>query len=370
MEQIQVKTETKSYPVLIGDGVIDQLQQVLEERVRDCSRILIISDSNVAPLYLDEVKSKLSGYQVNEWVIPAGETSKSIREYEKGITYALRCQLDRQACIIALGGGVVGDLAGFIASTYLRGIRFIQVPTTLLAHDSSVGGKVGINHTSGKNLIGAFHQPEAVLYDIHFLKTLPKKEWRSGFAEIVKLALIRDPDFYDYLEENVRSLPIEDEILTDIVKKAISIKAEIVGQDEREAGIRAYLNFGHTLGHAIEAESRYQSITHGEAVMIGMIFAMKLSEEHFKTKVFPEGFFTWVHQLGYSDWHATLNKGGLLLETMKKDKKSQENKIRMVLLKNCGDVILQTVEDSILTAELASYRTWLKTIAADRVAEK
>lgn len=366
MELVEVNTETKSYPVYIGDGVIDQLQTVIDEKITDCSSVLIISDSNVAPLYLDTVKTKLSGYQMNEWVIPAGETSKSLREYEKGITYALRCQLDRKALIIALGGGVVGDLAGFIASTYLRGIRFIQIPTTLLAHDSSVGGKVGINHTFGKNLIGSFHQPEAVLYDTTFLKTLTLKEWRSGFAEVLKLALIRDPAFYQFLTENVRSLPIADEILIEIVKKAISIKAEIVSEDEHESGIRAYLNFGHTLGHAIEAESRYQSITHGEAVMIGMIFAMKLSEDLYKTQVIPKDFIAWIHELGFSDWHATVNKGSLLLETMKRDKKTKDHTIWMVLLKKCGDVTFERIEDTILVHQLSTFREWLKDVAKDK----
>ncbi|MCF6137573.1 3-dehydroquinate synthase [Pseudalkalibacillus berkeleyi] len=360
MEKVHVNTEAKKYSVYIGDGIVDQLPEVIQSQVPDCGKILIITDSNVAPLYLNKVKGLLDGFSVNEWVVPAGETSKSMRELEKGITYALRCELDRHALIIALGGGVVGDLAGFIAATYLRGIRFLQIPTTLLAHDSSVGGKVGVNHTYGKNLIGAFHQPEAVIYDVQFLNTLPAKEWRSGFAEVVKLAFIRDATFYDFLFEKVRSLPVNKEILITIVKRAIEMKAAIVSEDEKEAGIRAYLNFGHTLGHAIEAESRYQSITHGEAVMIGMIFALRLSEVHSHQPIIPKGFLAWIHQLGYANWHATLNKSNLLLETMKKDKKNKKDKIRMVLLKECGSATVSAVENQLLIDQLSTFKEWLK----------
>ncbi|WP_349407566.1 3-dehydroquinate synthase [Pseudalkalibacillus sp. SCS-8] len=360
METVDVNTGTKSYPVYISEGNITQLQNIIDEHVPQCSSVLIVTDSNVAPLYLKKVKACITNQSVFEWVIPAGETSKSLREFDKGITYALRCQLDRNALVLALGGGVVGDLAGFIASTYLRGIRFIQIPTTLLAHDSSVGGKVGINHPLGKNLIGSFHQPEAVLYDVQFLNTLSKREWRSGFAEVLKLALIQDPSFYNELFAKVKELPIEREGLIPIIKHAIEIKADIVGKDEKESGVRAFLNFGHTLGHAIETESRYQTISHGEAVMIGMVFAMRLSERMFDKDIMPAEFVSWIQRLGYTVWHPTLNKSELLLETMKKDKKVKENKIRMVLLEKCGDVKLESVEDRLLIEELMNYRSWVK----------
>ncbi|MCF6408228.1 3-dehydroquinate synthase [Pseudalkalibacillus salsuginis] len=360
METIEVKTKSKQYPVHIGEGAISKLGHLIEESVPRCSSILIITDSNVAPLYLQQVKMELKDYQVYKWVIPAGESSKSLREYEKGITYALRCQLDRNALIIALGGGVVGDLAGFIASSYLRGIRFIQIPTTLLAHDSSVGGKVGINHSLGKNLIGAFHQPEAVLFDTNFLTTLPAREWRSGFAEIVKLGLIRDAEFYEFLSSNIESLPVKEELLGKVIKRAIELKAEIVGMDEREAGIRAYLNLGHTLGHAIEAESRYQSISHGEAVMIGMLYAIKLSEASMKRKIVTKRFYQWIEQLGYAFWHPTLNKSGLLLERMKQDKKNSRQQIHMVLLKECGEATLEKVEDQFILDQLSSFKAWVR----------
>ncbi|MGP4078348.1 3-dehydroquinate synthase [Pseudalkalibacillus sp. R45] len=362
METIEVRTDNEQYPVFIGKGMISNLNTIIKETVPECSSILIISDSNVAPLYLKLVKKELDGHQVNEWIIPAGESSKSLREYEKGLTYALRCQLDRKSLIIALGGGVVGDLAGFIAATYLRGIRFIQIPTTLLAHDSSVGGKVGINHSLGKNLIGAFHQPEAVLFDIDFLKTLPVREWRSGFAEIIKMGLIRDAEFYEYLSSKVESLPVKEDILEKVIKRAIELKAEIVSLDEREAGIRAYLNLGHTLGHAIEAESRYQSISHGEAVMIGMLYAIKLSEERLERSIVSGKFYDWISQLGYANWHPTLNRPGLLLERIKQDKKNSRQQIWMVLLEECGEATLEKVEDQVILEQLDSFKSWVKSI--------
>ncbi|WP_221565194.1 3-dehydroquinate synthase [Alkalihalobacillus sp. TS-13] len=360
METIEVRTDNEQYPVFIGQGMISNLNNIIKESVPECSSILIISDSNVAPLYLELVKKELEDHQVNEWVIPAGESSKSLREYEKGITYALRCQLDRKSLIIALGGGVVGDLAGFIAATYLRGIRFIQIPTTLLAHDSSVGGKVGINHSLGKNLIGAFHQPEAVLFDIDFLKTLPAREWRSGFAEIVKMGLIRDARFYEYLSSNVETLPVKEDILEKVIKRAIELKAEIVRLDEREAGIRAYLNLGHTLGHAIEAESRYQSISHGEAVMIGMLYAIKLSEKRLDRSIVSAKFYDWISQLGYANWHPTLNRPRLLLERIKQDKKNSRQQIWMVLLEECGVATLEKVEDQFILEQLDTFKSWVK----------
>ena len=198
---------------------------------------------------------------------------------------ALDFKLDRHSLILALGGGAVGDLSGFVAATFMRGIPFIQIPTTILAHDSAVGGKVAINHPAGKNMIGAFYQPEAVVYDIDFLKSLPEHEIRSGFAEVIKHGLIQDPSFYHWLKENILSIDmmISDENLIHFLSRGVEIKSAIVEEDEKETGIRAYLNFGHTLGHAIEAELGYGKLTHGEAVVIGMLYALQLSEKYLKS---------------------------------------------------------------------------------------
>src|SRR6185312_13145009 len=190
--------------------------------------------------------------------VPSGEQAKQFPIYEACLTFALENGLDRKSCIIAFGGGAVGDLAGFVAATYMRGIAFLQVPTTLLAHDSAVGGKVAINHPLGKNMIGAFHQPEAVVYHTPFLQSLPEKEWRSGYAEVIKHALIGDVELYHWLKEEVQTLAdLRDEKLIHILTKAIPVKANVVSQDETEKGVRAHLNFGHTLGHALEKEIGY-----------------------------------------------------------------------------------------------------------------
>ncbi|WP_257347698.1 3-dehydroquinate synthase [Pseudalkalibacillus decolorationis] len=361
MKSVDINTKFKRYSVTIGEGASQLLPDVLHSR--NVSTILIITDSNVAPLFLGQVKNLLNDFIVHEWVIPAGETSKSLREYEKIITHALKKKLDRKSVIIALGGGVVGDLAGFVASTLLRGVPFIQVPTTLLAHDSSVGGKVGVNHTIGKNLIGAFYQPEAVLYDLAFMTSLTPKEWRSGFAEILKVSFIRDKELFDYLNENVLRLPIENKtVLSYAVSKAIGIKGAIVQEDEHESGVRAYLNFGHTLGHAIEAESRYQNIAHGEAVMIGMLFAMRLSEKRYGKALIPKNIVPWIKSLGYSIWNPTLGRPELLLEKMRQDKKNRDQTIRMVLYNGFEQVALEKVSEHDLLHELNDFNVWSKNV--------
>jgi 3-dehydroquinate synthase len=361
VETIDILTGSKQYPIYIGKGASAYLPDVLRTEVKNHSAIFIISDSNVAPLYLDTIKEMLPEERVHQWVVPAGEPSKSIREYEKILSFALSKKLDRKTVIIALGGGVVGDLAGFAAATLLRGVRFIQMPTTLLAHDSSVGGKVGINHPIGKNLIGAFYQPEAVLYDLDFLESMSVKEWRSGFAEIIKGALIRDDELFRFLTDRVQQLPIENEgTLLHAIFNAINIKAGIVQEDEHESGVRAHLNFGHTLGHAIEAESRFQNISHGEAVLIGMLFAFRLSEQLYQKRLMPENLIPWIKRLGYSISHPSLAKPELLLERMKQDKKNENKQIRMVVLKSIAKVETRTVTDERLLKELKDFHSWTK----------
>ena len=213
--------------------------------------------------------------------IPDGETSKSLQEAEKLYTRAIEAGLDRKSVVIALGGGVVGDLAGFVAATFMRGIDLIQIPTTLLAQvDSSVGGKTAVNHALGKNLIGAFHQPRAVFIDLNFLKTLPEREIKSGLGEVVKYGVISDGDFFTYLEDNAdKILQCDLKTLAHVVKRSCEIKAQVVGADEKESGLRRILNFGHTLAHAIEEETRYEKYRHGEAVSIGMVGAAVISWE-------------------------------------------------------------------------------------------
>src|SRR5690606_22285980 len=211
------------------------------------------------------------------------------------LTFALEQKLDRKSVILAFGGGAVGDLSGFVAASFMRGIPFIQIPTTILAHDSAVGGKVAINHPLGKNMIGAFYQPEAVFYDLDFLHSLPLHERRSGFAEVIKHSLISDEDFYVWLRENVHDLDqLRNEEMLYFLKKGIRIKEQIVSQDEKESGIRAFLNFGHTLGHAIEGEAGYGNITHGEGVVIGMMFALGLSKKKLGLSFHLDEFESWL----------------------------------------------------------------------------
>ncbi|MGA9290227.1 MAG: 3-dehydroquinate synthase, partial [Anaerobacillus sp.] len=270
MDTIKIDTESGSYPVHIGTGIRRNWRDLIHD-FASYSSFYIITDDEVEKRYLSSIQG---GENIPVFVVPSGEESKSFARYSECMTALLEAELDRKACIIALGGGVVGDLAGFAAATYMRGIDFIQVPTTLLAHDSSVGGKTGINHELGKNLIGAFHQPAAVIYDTECLQTLPDREWRSGFSEVIKHALIHDEEFLEWLMD--RGKPVQhftDEELQFMIKQGISVKGAIVIQDERESGVRAHLNFGHTLGHAIEAELGYGQVTHGEAVAIGMIYA-------------------------------------------------------------------------------------------------
>ncbi|HET7657193.1 MAG TPA: 3-dehydroquinate synthase family protein, partial [Bacillales bacterium] len=225
-------------------------------------------------------------------------------------------------------------------------VGFIQLPTTLLAHDSSVGGKTAVNHSLGKNMIGAFYQPDAVVYDTETLMTLPEKEWRSGFAEVVKHSLIRDKSLYDLLRNEITSKDdLEAFPYETILKRAISVKAEIVSEDEKEAGVRAHLNFGHTLAHALEAEMGYGKITHGEAVAIGMLFAMRLSERYFDIQLPVDQLRDWLKELGYETAVPKWLSPEALLERMKHDKKTVQNQIRFVLMKEIGNVEMVNVKD-------------------------
>ncbi len=349
MKELLIRTKSKEYPLLIGSQLFQQ-KEVLEKVINmEPTSILVITDEHIAPLYLEQLIGVLNPYaSVYSKIIPSGEASKSIQQYYECQTYALEKNLDRQSLIVALGGGVVGDLAGFVAATFMRGIKFIQVPTTLLAHDSAVGGKVAVNHELGKNTIGAFYQPEAVFYDLSFLESLPTNEWRAGFAELIKHSLIWDKDFYPWLKENVSELNnLNGSILEDALIRAIKIKATIVGQDEMENGIRAYLNFGHTLAHALEAELGYGEMSHGDAVAIGMIFAMKVSEKQLQVSLPINELQNWFDLLGFPKLPKTISPEAVL-QRMKKDKKAVNGKIRMNLMKEIGSLTITDVEDHLL----------------------
>lgn len=281
MKQLTVDLGDRSYPIYIGPGLLNQAADLFKQHgIGVKSPILVVTDSQVAPHYLEKLLGVLreGGYKVTSSVVEAGEKSKSLAMLEQLVTDALETGLDRSSTIVALGGGVVGDLAGYAAASYMRGIRFVQMPTTILAHDSSVGGKVAVNHPQAKNIIGAFHQPEFVLYDISTLSSLPDREVRAGLSEMIKHGLIWERSFVTWCEENAEALlQLRAEALEYGLYEGCKVKAIVVSQDEREGGLRAILNLGHTFGHAFEAVAGYGELLHGEAIAIGMVCAARLS---------------------------------------------------------------------------------------------
>lgn len=278
---VHVALGPRSYDIHIGAGALRRLGPVCAG-LGDVAAALVVTDANVAPVALDVCRAELSaaGLRVDAEVVPPGEGAKSEAFLFRLYRRALEVRLDRRGVFVALGGGVTGDLAGFAAATYLRGVRFVQVPTTLLAMvDSSVGGKTGIDLPEGKNLVGAFHQPSAVIADLALLRTLPPRERASGMAEVIKYGVIRDAALFESIENgDLPCADLSDERWGDVVARCCEIKAEVVRRDERESGVRAILNFGHTLGHALERLAGYDGLRHGEAIAIGMVFAARLSE--------------------------------------------------------------------------------------------
>lgn len=356
METIQIQTSSKSYKVFVGEGIRSEISSFLTNHFANLTRILIITDETVAKIHLDKLVPFLSEWDPVIFTAPSGEKAKTFEVYYEALSIALENRLDRKSVILAFGGGAVGDLAGFVAASFMRGIPFFQIPTTILAHDSAVGGKVAINHPLGKNMIGAFHQPEAVFYDLELLDTLPEQEIRSGFAEVIKHALIYDGDFYKWLKTEIHHLnALTSEQLFESLTKGIQIKNEFVSKDEKETGIRAFLNFGHTLGHAIESEMGYGNFTHGEAVMIGMIFALKLSNEVSGLSFETDEFISWVQGLGYqTEIPAQLSPERLLLK-MKQDKKSAGGSVNFVLLEQIGKPKLQELSDEFLLEQIKKF---------------
>jgi len=278
---VPVNLGDRSYQIHIGAGVLERLGELCAA-VGLKGKCLIITDENVGELYASSALKSLesTGFSACVATLPPGEQTKCGEQVFELYSRCIECGLDRHSFIVALGGGVIGDLAGYVAASYLRGIPFVQVPTSLLAMvDSSVGGKTGINLPEGKNLVGAFYQPELVLADLHTLKTLSPREYRAGLAEVVKYGIIYDGSFFDFLEENIEKLPAVGhvELLARVVGRCCEIKADVVAQDEREGGLRAILNFGHTAGHALEKVAGYGEYVHGEGVSIGSVFAARAS---------------------------------------------------------------------------------------------
>ncbi|MFM2485552.1 3-dehydroquinate synthase [Celerinatantimonas yamalensis] len=279
MERLTVALGDRSYPISIGPGLLGQpdfFQGVLRS-----TQIMVVTNETVGPLYLELLQRTLANFQVDVVTLPDGEQYKTSETLEQIYTGLLEHNHGRDTTIIALGGGVIGDMAGFAAACYQRGVAFIQVPTTLLAQvDSSVGGKTAVNHRLGKNMIGAFYQPRSVIIDIDCLKTLPLREFQAGMAEVIKYGIMYDGEFFTWLEDNLEALQrLDAATLTYAIQRCCQIKAEVVAKDETEQGLRALLNLGHTFGHAIEAEQGYGNWLHGEAVSVGMVMAA-ISAEH------------------------------------------------------------------------------------------
>jgi 3-dehydroquinate synthase len=356
MITVEVELGERAYPIHIGEGLIGQ-PDLFAPHIRGAS-VAIVTNTTVDPLYGDRLRATLAGLgkHVTTVVLPDGEAHKNWQTLNSIFDALLEQHADRKTTLIALGGGVIGDMAGFAAACYMRGVPFIQVPTTLLAQvDSSVGGKTGINHPLGKNMIGAFYQPQAVIADIATLASLPRRELAAGIAEVIKTAAIADSAFFDWIEAHIDALNgCDAQALVQAVKRSCEIKAQVVAADEREGGLRAILNFGHTFGHAIEAGLGYGEWLHGEAVGCGMVMAADLSV-----------------RLGHLDEATRLRIVRLIdaarlpsrapalgadryVELMQVDKKAEGGAIKFILLKRIGDTLITGAPDADVRATLAA----------------
>jgi len=359
MQTLKVELGERSYPIHIGGGLLDQ-PELLAPHIAGRS-VAIVSNATVAPLYIERLTHALGAYKVLPIVLPDGEAYKNWETLQTIFDALLTARHDRRTTLIALGGGVVGDMAGFAAACYQRGVDFIQVPTTLLSQvDSSVGGKTGINHPLGKNMVGAFYQPQAVLIDTDTLRTLPARELSAGLAEVIKYGLICDEPFLAWLEDNMDALrAVDATALTYAIKRSCEAKALVVNADERESGVRATLNLGHTFGHAIETQMGYGVWLHGEAVAAGTVMALEMSMR-----------LGWISQQDRDRGIRLMQCAGLpvvppadmtpaqFIEHMAIDKKVIDGRLRLVLLRAIGEaVVTDDYPKEVLQATLAAdYR--------------
>src|SRR5579863_1679309 len=355
MQTLSVNLGERSYPILIGSGL---LQSAAVASHIPAGELLLVSNTVVAPLYAERLKAALPGRRLIELILPDGEQHKSLSSASRMFDVMIANRLGRDAVVVALGGGVIGDLAGFVAACYQRGVNFVQVPSTLLADvDSSVGGKTAVNHPGGKNMIGAFHQPRAVIIDTDLLVSLPAREFRAGLAEVIKYGLIWDGAFFAWLEAHIDGLLARDPAALEYaIHRSCQIKAELVSHDEREQGERALLNLGHTFGHAIEAATGYVEWLHGEAVGLGLVLAADLSQR--------------LGLLDAADLRrlvALLKRTGLPVDAprigaerafdyMRIDKKVKAGRVRLVLLHGIGTAVTTgDYSDSALQGTLAAH---------------
>ena len=344
MEKVRLDLGERSYEILVGNGLIAEAGWLIREQGIK-GRVMVVTNPTVAGWYLEPLVNSLeaAGYQLAPTMIPDGESYKSLEQANQLYDRLAELEYDRKSVLIALGGGVIGDLTGFVAATYMRGIQFVQIPTTLLAQvDSSVGGKVAVNHPKGKNLIGAFYQPKLVISDVGSLKTLPERELSSGMAEVIKHGIIADENYYQLIQGDLKSIrEVNTDILTWVVMGSCKIKAEVVRQDETETGLRAILNFGHTIGHACESLTHYEHYKHGEAVALGMLAAVKIAGrlqlleeqglEHSLTRLLQE-------------LNLPLTISGLsvdeVIQRLYLDKKVEYGKLRWIMPQRTGKVFI------------------------------
>ena len=345
--RVPVTLGSRSYQIAVGSGLLKQLGELCGELLLS-RRVMIVTNPVVGRLYGAKAAASLrrAGFQVGIAEVPAGERAKSLRQAASLYRALLHNRMDRRSAVVALGGGVIGDLAGFAAATFLRGIPLIHVPTTLLAQvDSSVGGKVAVNLPAGKNLVGVFHQPSLVVTDVQTLKSLPSRQIRAGLAEVIKYGMIADRELFAYIETHLDSiLRAEEEPMTHLVTRSCAIKADIVEQDEREEGIRAILNFGHTLGHALETVAGYQRLLHGEAIAIGMVVATMLSVNRgLCEREDLNRLRTLLVRIGLPVMASATTAS--LLQTMRYDKKVRNKVIYFVLTKGIGHAAMAAISD-------------------------
>jgi 3-dehydroquinate synthase len=341
MKTIDINLPANAYPVYLGRGLLSQRQTW--EKHLGSGKVLVVSNETVAPLYLANLLDALGDREAEVHVIPDGEQFKTVETWQGILDHLVDLQARRDASLIALGGGVVGDITGFAAASYMRGIRFLQSPTTLLAQvDASVGGKTGVNHVKGKNLVGAFHQPATVVIDSATLDTLPKREFNAGMAEVVKYGAICDSPFFDWLEENAEVIASRDPFAVDtLIERSVLNKANVVAQDEKEAGVRALLNFGHSFGHALESETAYSEFLHGEAVAMGMVTAARLSESRNLCKSGTTDRLS--NLLRKFDLPVNIPRTlsvERLIAALALDKKAVASGLRLVLLNSIGDAVI------------------------------
>jgi 3-dehydroquinate synthase len=353
MERIKLNLAERSYEILVGKNLIGEAGRLIRE-LGIKGRLMVVTNPTVAGWYRESLTQSLAAaaYQADVVEIPDGEEYKSLDQANLIYDRLAELQYDRKSVLVALGGGVVGDLTGFVAATYMRGIKFIQIPTTLLAQvDSSIGGKVAVNHPKGKNLIGSFYQPVLVITDVNTLKTLPDRELSSGMAEVIKHGLIRDENYYHFIMGELKSIrEVNPEIMAWVVTGSCKIKAEVVEADETESGLRAILNFGHTLGHACESVTNYSCYKHGEAVALGMLAAVKIARrvKLLENENLESSLVRVLHELNLPTEIPGLPVPALI-DRIYLDKKVEYGKIRWVMPKRAGEVLVTaTIPETIV----------------------